>query len=93
MEELPVTIELTPTQLQLLDADQREVRRVVDPRSNISYVLVSETEYEAVREVLDDERQPEPRQVGGHGQERGEEEEESVGLDISQHGETAYGGV
>ena len=52
-----MTIELTPTQLQLLDADQREVRRVVDPRSNISYVLVSETEYEAVREVLDDERQ------------------------------------
>lgn len=52
-----MTIELTPTQLQLLDADHREVRRVVDPRSNISYVLVSETEYEAVREVLDDERQ------------------------------------
>ena len=51
-----MNIQLTPQQLQVLDAGERTVPRVVDPRSNVSYVLVSESEYENVREVLEDEQ-------------------------------------
>ena len=51
-----MTIQLTPQQLQALDAGEGGVPRVIDPRSNASYVLVSEAEYETVRDVLDDER-------------------------------------
>ena len=57
MEELAMTIELTPQQLQVLDRSERGLPRVVDPRSNASYVLVSEAEYETVRDVLEDKRQ------------------------------------
>ena len=49
-------IELTPQQLQALDAGEGELPRVIDPRNNVSYVLVSETEYETVRDVLEDEQ-------------------------------------
>ena len=52
-----MTIELTPQQLQVLDGRESGVPRVVDPRTNASYVLVSEAEYETVRDVLEDERQ------------------------------------
>ncbi len=52
-----MTIELTPQQLQLLDAEQGEFPRVVDPRNKASYVLVSEADYETVRDVLQDEQQ------------------------------------
>ena len=52
-----MTIELTPQQLQVLDRGERGLPRVIDPRSNASYVLVSEAEYETVRDVLEDERQ------------------------------------
>lgn len=51
-----MTIQFTPQQLQALDAGKRGPPRIVDPRSNVSYVLVSESEYETVREVLEDER-------------------------------------
>lgn len=51
-----MTIQLTPQQLQALDAGEGDVPRVIDPRSNASYVLVSESEYETVRDVLEDER-------------------------------------
>jgi PHD/YefM family antitoxin component YafN of YafNO toxin-antitoxin module len=38
---------------------------VVDPRGNVSYVLVSESEYETVRDILEDEqRQRSIRAVG-----------------------------
>lgn len=50
-------IELTPQQLQLLDAGQGESPRVVDPRNKALYVLVSEADYETVRDVLQDEQQ------------------------------------
>jgi PHD/YefM family antitoxin component YafN of YafNO toxin-antitoxin module len=56
MEKFTMTIELTPQQLQVLDGREHRVPRVVDPRNNASYVLVSEAEYETVREVLEDER-------------------------------------
>jgi len=51
-----MSIELTPQQLQVLDSEAGGVPRVVDPRNNIAYVLVTEAEYETVRQVLDDER-------------------------------------
>ena len=44
-----MAIELTPQQLRVLDGGEPGVPRVVDPRNNSSYVLVSETEYETVR--------------------------------------------
>ena len=51
-----MSIQLTPSHLQALDAGEATPPRVVDPRSNISYILVGESEYETVREVLEDER-------------------------------------
>lgn len=52
-----MAIELTPQQLQLLDAEQGELPRVVDPRNKASYILVSEADYETIRDVLQDEQQ------------------------------------
>jgi len=51
-----VSIRLTPQQLQALDDEAGGPPRVVDPRGNVAYVLVSEAEYKTVRDVLDDER-------------------------------------
>jgi PHD/YefM family antitoxin component YafN of YafNO toxin-antitoxin module len=51
-----MNIQLTPQQLQTLDADEEKLPRVVDPRNNVAYVLVSESEYETVRDVLEDEQ-------------------------------------
>ena len=49
-------IELTAEQQRALDNHGKSPQRVVDPRTRISYVLVPEAEYEAMRELLDDER-------------------------------------
>lgn len=58
-------IELTPQQCEELDADGEALPRVVDPRTNSAYVLVSEAEYETVRDVLEDEdRQRRIRAIG-----------------------------
>jgi PHD/YefM family antitoxin component YafN of YafNO toxin-antitoxin module len=51
-----VDIQLTPQQLATLDASGEGVPRVIDPRSNAAYVLVSEAEYETVRDVLEEEQ-------------------------------------
>ena len=51
-----MNIQLTPQQLEALDVGEGELPRVVDPRHNVSYVLVSEAEYETVREALEDEQ-------------------------------------
>ena len=51
-----MSIQLTPQQLQTLDADEEKLPHVVDPRNNVAYVLVSESEYETVRDVLEDEQ-------------------------------------
>jgi hypothetical protein len=55
-EEVAMNIQLTAQQLQALDASEGGLPRVVDPRNNVSYVLVTESEYETVRDVLEDER-------------------------------------
>ncbi len=51
-----MTIELTPQQLPALDSRDSGAPRVIDPRSNTAYVLISEAEYEAVREIIEEER-------------------------------------
>ena len=48
-------IELTPKQQRTLDHG-KSPQRVVDPRTHTSYVLVLEVEYEAMRELVEDER-------------------------------------
>jgi PHD/YefM family antitoxin component YafN of YafNO toxin-antitoxin module len=64
-EEVVMVIQLTPEQLQALDTGERSPARVVDPRGNVSYVLVSESDYETVRDILEDEqRQRSIRAVG-----------------------------
>jgi hypothetical protein len=49
-------IQLTPQQQQALDTQAERPPRAIDPRTNAAYVLVPETDYETVRELLDEER-------------------------------------
>ena len=49
-------IELTPQQQQALDTQEGSPPRVIDPRTHTTYVLVPEVDYEAIRELLEDER-------------------------------------
>ena len=49
-------IELTPEQQRVLDNQGKTAQRVVDPRTRLSYVLVPEAEYEAMRELLEDDQ-------------------------------------
>jgi hypothetical protein len=51
-----MNIELTREQQEALDQHGRGPQRVVDPRTHTAYVLVPENEYEAMREILEDER-------------------------------------
>ena len=50
-------IELTKQQQRSLDTDEESPPTVVDPRTRTAYVLIPAKEYEAVREILEDERQ------------------------------------
>ena len=47
---------LTEQQQHDLDTTDAEPPQVVDPRTNAAYVLIPLTEYEAVREIVEDER-------------------------------------
>jgi hypothetical protein len=49
-------IELTEHQQATLDTSDEVPPKVVDPRTNAAYVLIPARDYEAVRDVLDDER-------------------------------------
>jgi PHD/YefM family antitoxin component YafN of YafNO toxin-antitoxin module len=51
-----MSITLTPDQQYALDNEEKRPQRVVDPRTDTAYVLVPEDEYEAMRELLEDER-------------------------------------
>ena len=57
-----MSIQLTPQQQQVLDTQKDSPPRVIDPRTNTTYILVSEMDYESIRELLEDER----RQQGIH---------------------------
>jgi hypothetical protein len=55
---------LTPQQLQSPDAGVQQPTRLVDPRNRAAYVLVSESEYESIWELLEeDQRQRSIRAV------------------------------
>lgn len=49
-------IQLTPQQQRALDTQDGGPPRVIDPRTNATYLLVPEEDYEAVRELLEEER-------------------------------------
>ena len=51
-----MSIQLTPQQLQALDAQRDEPPRAFDPRTNAAFILVPEADYERIREILEDER-------------------------------------
>jgi hypothetical protein len=51
-----MSIQLTPQQQQALDNQENSPPRIVDPRTNTSYILVREVDYESIRELLEDER-------------------------------------
>jgi hypothetical protein len=55
-KEVAMDIQLTPQQQQALDAQEGGPLRVIDPRTNTAYILVPEVDYEAVRELLEEER-------------------------------------
>jgi hypothetical protein len=56
IEVASMPIELTEQQQGLIDASGEVPTRVVDPRTSETYVLIPARDYEAVREILDDER-------------------------------------
>ena len=51
-----MSIQLTPQQQRALDIQEDGPPRVIDPRTNTTYILVREMDYEAAQELLDDER-------------------------------------
>ncbi len=51
-----MSIELTLEQQRALDHQGQSPHRVVDPRKRTAYVLVPESEYHAIQELLEDER-------------------------------------
>ncbi len=51
-----MSIQLTSQQQQALDTQKDSPPRVIDPRTNTQYVLVSEMDYESIRELLEDDR-------------------------------------
>ena len=52
-----MNIELTEQQQHALDVQSEQPLRVIDPRNNAAYYLVAVPQYEAVRELLEEERQ------------------------------------
>jgi len=51
-----VTIQFTQEQQRDLDLVRSKPAQIVDPRTNVEYVLIPAAEYEAVREIIEDEQ-------------------------------------
>lgn len=51
-----MAIRLTEQQQRALDSTDADLPQVVDPRTNAAYVLIPLTEYQAVREIVEEER-------------------------------------
>jgi hypothetical protein len=51
-----MAIRLTEQQQRALDSTDAQPPQIVDPRTNAAYVLIPLTEYDAVREIVEDER-------------------------------------
>jgi hypothetical protein len=52
-----MSIVLTEQQQRDLDHQAEVPPRVIDPRSNVAYYLVTATDYEAIRELLAEEKE------------------------------------
>ena len=50
-----MSTQLTPQQQQALNTQKDHPLRIINPRSHTPYILVPEMDYEAVRELLEDE--------------------------------------
>ena len=51
-----MSIQLTPQQQKVLDSQEDNPPRVIDPRTDTSYILLREADYESIRELLEDDR-------------------------------------
>jgi PHD/YefM family antitoxin component YafN of YafNO toxin-antitoxin module len=51
-----MSLYLSEQQQQALDAQGGAAPRVIDPRTNAVYVLIPQADYEAVQDILEDER-------------------------------------
>ena len=51
-----MSIQLTPQQQRVLDSQEDSPPRVIDPRTNTSYILLREADYASIRELFEDER-------------------------------------
>ena len=63
-----MSIRLTPQQQQALDTQEDSPPRVIDHRSNTACILVPEADYQAIRELLEDERRQQAIQRGSAAQ-------------------------
>ncbi len=50
-----MSIQLTPQQQRALDIQETSLPRIIDPRTNTAYVLIRETDYTAIQELLEEE--------------------------------------
>jgi hypothetical protein len=55
-DNAPMPIRLTEQQQHALDAADAQPPQAIDPRTDTAYALIPLTEYEAVREIVEDER-------------------------------------
>jgi hypothetical protein len=51
-----MSIELTEQQQHALDNGREDPPRLIDPRTNAAYFLLTAAEYETIREVIEDEK-------------------------------------
>ena len=51
-----MNIELTPEQQHAMDNQVKGPQRVIDTRTDTAYILVPESEYQAMRELFEEER-------------------------------------
>ncbi len=51
-----MTIELTAEQQRALDSQAGTPPRVIDPRTNATFVLVPAEDYESIREIFEEEK-------------------------------------
>lgn len=48
---------LTERQLRAIDAHAEEPTRLIDPRTNVAYVLVPAEDFDAIRDLIEEDRQ------------------------------------
>ncbi len=51
-----MSIQLTPQQQRALDLQEGSLPRVIDPRTNTVYILIPEADYQAIQELLEEEK-------------------------------------